>query len=316
MPRPKPKVVYDYLQKHRHYTDENSLTAAPKILKDNYFADDYWLFSDLYNLFSSEYMGLHKNKIETCNSAITIDIFDKLPKKNSLNVPRPENFQELLNNHITKITNSYSIFNTKTIYYQEDGQDLKLSRFACWKIMSKYPNMIFTQLYFLMPNASYEQLYSEAYKYSRIYLRKYMSKSERIANSIAYQNRQPLNTFNHLLHQTFFYGIDTQTVKNMHGIKIRPNDSILNYMGSTSLDARQRAFSCAIAEHDNRPYMRFEEFSDILHQELTRQRINMIRTTGIYPEQDIYKTPVQQIQTELNKKEREFINKFAFQTIR
>ena len=315
MPRPDSKVVYDYLQRHRHNTDESSLTATQAKVND-YFADDYWLFSDLYNLFGSEYMGPHRNKIETCSNAITIDTFDRLPKKNTLNVPRPENFEELLNNHITKITNSYSIFNTKTIYYQENGEDLKLSRFACWKIMSKYPNMIFTQLYFLTSNANYEHLYSEAYKYSRIYLRKYMSKSERIANSIAYQNRQPLNAFNHLLHQTFFYGLDSNTIKDIHRIKIRPNDSILNYMGSISLNARQRAFSCAIAEHDKRPYMRFEEFSDILHQELTRQRLNMIRTTGIYPEQDICKTPVQQIQTELNKKEREFINKFAFQSIR
>ena len=58
--------TFDFLQKHLHYTDEDYVNHPEfkKIADFKIKHTEYWLFSDLYNLFGPQYVGTHERIIE------------------------------------------------------------------------------------------------------------------------------------------------------------------------------------------------------------------------------------------------------------
>lgn len=315
MPRPQAKTTYEYLQGQILRSKQETNLFSPET-DFSVQLSDYWLFSTLYNLFGEDLMGEHKNAYSTAYNAITRHTPKKLHQKGEPNLLSPEKFQDFITSHIITITNNYSIHAPNGVKYKKEGLDAKLSRYACWSIMKQYPYMIFAQLYFMNPNTKFEQLNEMAYKFSRIYLRETLTKAEKVISGIAIRKKANMKLFNHARINAFFYNIDSKTLKEIHGIEIKDNDPIANYMGAESLLARQKALYMTIRQHDTKPSMSFSEFSDILLKALYNQRIKMIQTTGKYPEQDIEKQSVNEVKTELNKKEREFIKQFAFTKIR
>lgn len=303
-----PSETFNILQrKVRHTHNDNATLFSPPI-RDA----EYWLFSDLYNLFGQNYVGTHENIPDTMRHTITESDFNKLPKQNRDKIKRPENFYEFYKNHITTITSNYEIITPTQTIEQHDGINAQLSRYACWKLVHRHPKLIFAQLYFMMPHTRFQDLCNHAYKFARIHNRTELSRYEKMANGIAFRNRANMRQFNHTMHQAFFQAFDFESLKSRYDI----SGTMLDYMGSNSMLAHRIALSNAIRKWDTCPQMQFSQFVSILRQELTTQRSKMIQKTGRAPEQDFSKIPISQISGELRKIEREFINKFAFQKIR
>lgn len=310
MPYQNPEKIFTFLENRKHFVKQELFSYATDTQLNH-----YWFFSDLYNLFGSEYVGEHKNIKSTTHSALKPFELQKSLRGKKKEILQPENIKDFYTKHIIPITNKYQISSGNTILHAK-GPDAKLSRFICWLIFKRHPHLIFTQLYFMNPNIEYEDLYEQAYKFSRIYLRKNLAHTGRIIHGITSRKKSNIKMFNHLIHETFFYNISQPELKRIYGIKENIEDPILNYMGSDSLLALQKAFSSAIKRNDARPDMRFSTFSELLLSEVNTQRIKLFQQTGKYPEQDINTLSIQKLETELNRKEREFINKFAFQSIR
>ena len=311
----KSQHTFNFLQQHTHRVNEDYLNQLPLYKNTEKSQNDsqYWLFSDLYNLFGPIYVGDHSNIINTTATSINLSNFEKLPKKNAAKEPRAPNFHTFFSDHVVSIVNDYDIKEPQgKIIKRKNGQDARLSRYACWTLLKQWPNMIFAQLYFMMPDATFEQVYNAAYKFSRIYHRTELAQAEKIVNGIAYKHNADMRQFNNFMHRAFFYTTDIDKIKYAYGI----NGTIFDYMGSQSLMARHQALNIAINHHNTCNKMPFESFINILSAELIKSRVKMIQRTGRAPEADISQKSVGRVASELKKMEREFINKFAFQSLR
>lgn len=311
----KSQHTFEFLQKHAHKVNEDYINQLPlyKKIERSKNTTQYWYFSDLYNLFGPIYVGTHNNIFNTTANSIKLSNFEKLPQKNSDKELRAPNFHTFYSNHVVSIINDYNIkepdgkFTAKT-----NGQDARLSRYACWTLLKQWPNMIFAQLYFMLPDTNFEQVYNAAYKFSRIYHRAELARAEKIVNGIAYKHNADMRQFNNFMHRAFFYTTDIDKIKQAYGIK----GTIFDYMGSQSLMSRHQALNNAINYHNTCNKMSFESFINILSTELIKSRVKMIQRTGHAPESDISQKSVGRVASELKKMEREFINKFAFQSLR
>lgn len=306
---------FQFLQENIHHLNDDYKNTLPlDTLKDQQQNDsEYWLFSDLYNLFGYQYVGYHNNIIDTIGNTITFTDYQKLPKKNSENIARAPNFHNFYSGHVVSIINDYKInddFGNTT--NKKNGADARLSRYACWKIMKQWANMIFAQLYFMTPDATFEKIYNAAYKFSRIYQRKELKHAEKTVNGIAYHNHADMPKFNTFMHRAFFYTADLDSLKSTYNI----SGTILDYMGSQSLMSRRYALIKAINVYDQRKNMPFNTFTDILYNELIAARVAMIKSTGRRPESDISNKPVYKVASELKQLEQEFIKKYAYQSLR
>lgn len=306
--------TFNFLQNHVHRVSDDYADRLPLpeelINKNN--NTEYWLFSDLYNLFGYPYVGLHNNIIDTIGTTIKFSDFQKLPQKNSDKVLRAPNFQTFYSGHVVSIINNYDIKNPNTTIQKQNGQDARLTRYACWSILKQWPNMIFSQLYFIMPDTNFETLYNTAYKFARLYQRAELTRAEKIVNGIAHRNKSDMRQFNSAMHRAFFYTADLDIIKANYGIK----GTVFDYMGSRSLMMRQKALNKVINAYNLNPKMSFGAFYELLYQELVNARVSMINTTGRTPESDISRKSIGRIASELKKMEREFINKYAFQSLR
>lgn len=306
--------TFKFLESHAHrisddYADRLPLTEE---IKNKNNDAQYWLFSDLYNLFGYYYMGQHNNIIDTIGSTIRFSDFQKLPKKNSDNIFKAPNFYKFYSGHVVSIINNYDIQNPNGTITKKNGADARLSRYACWSLFKQWPKMIFAQLYFMMPDISFNDLYNAAYKYSRIYHRTELMQTEKKLNGIAYKNHADMRQFNGAMHRAFFYTSDIEKLKTIYGI----SGTIFDYMGAQSLMARSYAQNKAINIYDQNPYISFDRFISILYDELVAARVKMIQRTGHTPEKDICKKSVSAISSDLKKLEHDFIKKFAFQNLR
>lgn len=302
MPRPKPQIIFEYLNNTK-YIVPNTNT-------------EYWLFSDLYNLFGKENVGSNEFIPKTVNTALR-DAVLKIPKgKTPEDIETPEYFWDFYAKHLTTIIHNYTINTDKGIKQIQNGHDAKLSRFACWSILKRNPRLIFTELYFMMPNARFSDLSEASYKFSRIYLRNDLASSEKIVNGIAYRHKAKMGLFHQLMEKSFFYDIDIETLKNMYGIVYEPGDPISNYMGSRSLMAKQKALNIAVKRYDESKNMTLRDFSYAVTKELNSQRIKLFQKEGIFPEQDLTSEHIKNVRRDLYNKRQEFIKQFSNINIR
>ena len=314
MPNTKTKYTFDFLNMHVHHANEQYVNEL-RLYTDTISYDnnaEYLLFSDLYNLFGKHYIGTHNNAIETLGYVINKSDFEKLPKTNKEKILRAPNFRTFFEDHVISIKNNYSIKDAQNISLtKQNAPDAKISRYACWKLLKRWPNMIFPQLYFISPNAKLDELYKAAYKFSRIYHRNRLTKLEKIVNGIAHK-KMDLQRFNSFMHKVFFYNADLEAIKSAYGI----SGTIFDHMGVRSLMARYNALDKSINAYNIRPSMTFDGFINVLYNELAESRIAMMNQTGRTPEQDISQKSISKISGELKKLESDFINKYAFQKIR
>lgn len=293
--KPSPKTVFNTLEQKKHFineTEKYSLFPNPATNIDT----EYWLFSDLYNLYKTPYFYYSE---ETPNQ-----IWHAL---NNINLLQKNTFN-LYQDHITNIYHNYTINDYQGTKDILNGQDFKLSRFACWALLHEWDNLIFSQLYFIQPNLKYEDIVKQAKYFSRIYLRKNLAKQEKIVNAIAYRNHADMRHFNNSLHKAFFYSWDTDVIKTNMGIPVKDNDPIANYMTSYSLHKKTTALRKAIAQNDENPNISFDRFQQILIEELNKARKNLILTTNKSPEQHISKSHINKVKSDLKKLEKNFLN--------
>ena len=307
--------IFNSLQQRKKYTDEDYVNRQEfkknADFKPNH--SEYWFFSDLYNIFGSKYVGTHYEIVQTTGSALPISDFQKLAKKNSQNVLKAPTFHVFYSDHVMSVINNYYIKQMHIEQFERTAApDARLSRYACWKLLKQYPNMIFAQLYFMMPDVTFKQIYDTSYKFSRIYQRQELTEAEKIVNGIAHKLGVNLHKFNQDMHTIFF------NVKNMDAIKSNYNikGTIFDYMGSQSLMARQQALNRAIIKYDYGRDKTFENFMELIRKELILSRTNMINRTGRAPESDISLKTISQVMGELKKLEQTFIDRYAYQSLK
>lgn len=291
------------LEKSKHRVNEN---ATPSLFPTDAELNDteYWLFSDLYNIFGPTNMGKHGDlPMNIVRSTNMFTDYNKIPR-----AKRPKNFFNFCNNHILTVTNDYDLDGV----IKHDAPDAQMTRYACWSLTKQFPNRIFSQLYFMMPNATFKDLYNAGYKFSRIYQRGEMGIVDMIANGIAYRNHADMRAFNRALHRAFFYSTSADKIRDFYKI----SGSIYNHMGTQSLLARRLALRRAIDKYDASPNMSFNTFLNTACTELGNERIKMISRLNRAPEQDFSRTSISNLASELKNMERAFKQKFALQKLR
>ncbi len=318
VPLPLPEKVFNTLSKHVHHVNESHVDELPLFHDVELYNNDaeYWLFSDLYNLFGSAYVGEHKHIQYTMSTAIKSSNFEKLPKKNLEKLPKACDLNTFRFNHVLPIINNYNIQDPNgNVIFKKKDYDAKLSRYACWALTKLSPNMIFSQLYFMMLDATFEEINRAAWHFSRIYHRNNLAQAEKVINGIANQYpKTDMQAFNAFMHNKFFCDYDVNALKTTYGVK----GTIFDYMGTLSLIGRYNALNKtisaydAIPTHKTGPKISFDEFICILSKEIDIARKSMPKT----PASDLSRIPVSQVATELKKKEREFAKKFAYQKLR
>ena len=303
--------TYRILQSTKHRVNENIqpiLFPTDTELNDT----EYWLFSDLYNLFGESYVGKHDNIMDTVLENIHPTDFKSVYPQTPNGIAQPKTFESFYTDHAVKINHDYIINSIFGNTLRKNGPDAKLTRYACWKILQPWGRMIFAQLYFMNPGIKFTELYNMSYKFARIYQRNALTQSNKIINGIAHRNNANMRQFNNMLHRAFFYTSDINTIKDYYNIR----GKIYDYMGVHSLLARRNALNRAISKLDENPNMNFNKFTEILYTELINNRVKMIQQTNRPPEQDISQKSISQLTGELKKMERKFINKFAKQSLR
>lgn len=303
--------TFNTLQSTKHRVNEN---IAPTLFptESELNNTEYWLFSDLYNLFGETHMGAPNQITDTFLFTVKFSDFDKLRPVNPDGEKRAPDFHTFYNNHVATFYNNYTLNTPIGTITKRNAPDAKLTRYACWKFLHPWTHTLFAQLYFLMPDARFSTIYNASYKFSRIYHRDELTEYNKIINGIAHRNNANMRDFNASLHRAFFYTSDPNSIMEAYDL----HGNILDHMGLLSLSARKRALHTAIRKWDTTKNMPFGKFVDILYNELINQRVAMIQQTSRAPEQDISKQSISQIKTELKNLERNFVQKFAYSRLR
>lgn len=270
---------------------------------------EYWLYSDLNKLFGPTLFPTTPNMdLHTWKHLV-------MPT-----TPQPSRAKPTLQNanydfysrHIAQIHHAYSLSGGQTF---KNAIDLQLSRYACWCLTRKNPELIFAHTYFLSPsitpNASYPDIHQYAMQFTRVNLREQLKYYEKILNGIIYRLNAGYSMLRHEMTRTFYYGRTESDLKEIHNIPERPNSPLSDYMGHASLRARIFALHDAIEQFGKSYYKNTDTLRGILNEELTKHRVKMIQNTNRAPEQDITHTPVSQIESKLNKLEQTFISQYA-----
>lgn len=312
MSLPSKQIVLNTLNQTRHKTTPDTQLSlfqeTPQIITPS--DAEYWHYSDLHHLYGNQYfpiapdMTVHAWR-HLVMPAEKIKPKGRMPK---LTGPTPQFFYE----HVLDTTAPYSI--NQSAHKKIPG-DLCMSRYACWCMARNNPDLIFAKTYFMAPaidpNMSFGDMKKTTYKFARIDLRNQLSHYEKILAGILKQHGGDFSNFNHSMTMAFFYGYSANDIKAAYHIPEKTNDPLANYMGSASLCARITALKNAIRRFDSARHQNRETLYQILHDELLKQRIYVLKNFGYAPEQDIFQNPISTVQSELNRAERDFIYKYS-----
>ena len=295
MAQPSKDLIFKTLNQTRHSVAEEANLFSTTI---NYA--EYWLYTDLYNLFSHPMFdpeNMHEH---------TYRAFDPKPATKQKISP-----YELYKNHCVPYNHKYTINSPHPPYnlITKNGTDIKLSRYACYCLFHNTPNLIFTRTYFMMPDADFKTIYDTSYRFARIYQRQKLRESERQLAGILTQLDASHALFRHETARTFFGELTTDYIRNAY--QLSANTPIADNMGAISLHARRRAIDSAIAKFEYAHTRDLRSFSMILHSELRAARNKMISEYKFPPEKDIHKTPITSVESEYKKLEQQFINQYA-----
>lgn len=291
--------------KHRAIQDGQFSLFPDK--KQNTPAQDteYWFFSDIYNIHNNKNTPTHNLDM---NNIVSKNLV--MPKKISNNkielIPHDIQF---LTDHTNTVKHAY------TIGYHEykHANDLQLTRYACWCLVKNHPNNAFSYTYFMSPiiseNTTFNELEKLSYQFARPHARDTITKYNIYFNSLISKLNGDIKTFNYNKIVSFFNGHDSASLKfghNIHDI----HTPIFDYMGTLSLNYMINGMHIAIQTF-NQSGSNPNKFTEILYKQLTNARQEMIRYTGIKPENDIQQTNITQVKKLLQQTENEFIKKYA-----
>lgn len=317
MPHPTPtnSTIFSELNKTRHIVNPGyNLSLFPELTQEDKIANnEYWLYSDLYNLFGAAYFPL----IPNMDGNAWQNLVMPAPTKSKRAYPAlTQPTYDFYKQHIVKFEHSYKLDRE----LKHNAKDLKLSRYGCWCMVRHFPELTFTQLYFTSPAnnsaPTFQNLHTQTYQFQRLIYRPLIANLEKIIAGIIYKHRGDFRKVSNEMNQIFFGDIKTTDLKEIHNLPIRNGDPISNYMGAASLHARATGLQNAINKFNQLPKKNLSTFLSIATNELRAARIALIRSANLTPESDIFTTPVQAIQSQRAIQERNFIHEYANKKIR
>ena len=265
---------------------------------------EYWLYTDLYNLFGTPTFD-PENMYEHIYHTI-----DTTPAAKQNIEPL-----DFIKNHAIIYPHNYQILSPHAPYntINKHGCDLKLSRYACYCLFCGKPHLMFTRTYFMIPNSTFETIYETSYDFARIYQRDKLRRSERILSGALKKLNANHSFFQREMTRTLYGGCTIDEIRNTH--KIPNNIPLADYMGAISLHARRHAIDNTINAF-NFAYTRdLRSLCIILHDELRKARVQMIETNNIAPEQDFKTTPINQATSKFKNLQKEFTKTYAIQNL-
>lgn len=301
--------IFEQLNKTKHsIIKDGQFSLFPNEIPNNPKLDsEYWYFSDIYNTYNKDYTPTyHIDMKRTLQKNLYMP--DNQSHKTLKLVPCDYTF---LSNHSNEIKHAY-----KLGYHQYTrANDLQLSRYACWCLLKTAPDKMFSYTYFVSPiikeNISFSELEKISYQFARPYSRANLANSNRIFNGIICKLNTNPETINVKKIKLFFDGHNTQTLKAAYHIT-DPKISILDHMGAHSMEYLTKALDKTAFQADNpKKCKNANQFEMILLENLNQARQDMIRQTGIKPEDDIQKLNLSSVQHELKLIETEFIKRYA-----
>ncbi len=310
MALPHKSVIYDTLNTKRHRIDEDTQFSLFPDLRANTptIHSEYWYYSDLHNLFGEPYFPIAPNMNAHTWSRLVMPTQQKSRRATPqlINTDLP-----FYDDHVATIRHEYSLDHNTF----KNAKDLRLSRYACWCMARQNPAMIFSRTYFISPvitpNMKFTDMKNLSYQFARVHLRNLLANYEKNLAGILTRYRADFKQFNHAMTRAFFYNYGANDLKEIHGIPLKPNDPLANYMGAATLNARINALHTAIKRLQSTHHPNLETFSELLYNELVKSRVKTIHDTSIRPEQDIFTTPISQVQSQLMRTERDFVLKYA-----
>ncbi len=300
---PKTSVAYDILSSHTYHTsnDPDKQNNLFLTVNDPIFHDtEYWMYSDLNSLYGDmrlDMINMYPNAYYTVQFAI-----DRSLRKDYI-------FDDLFKSHVETIQTTYDPSPVAPFinHKNQHGIDLKMTRLAAWSIAKQHPSMLFAQMFFMLPDAKYNDVLSETIRFSRIHLRKDCAHLERIVAGIVKQHGGDYRICNHLINRAFFYGLDTAQIKSAHNLPDNSRVPLTDYLNANALHARNTALRKAINEFNITPNKNINLFHDILYKHMTDGRVAVLRKTNSGPENNIEHERIGKVETKLKKMEKFFI---------
>ncbi len=291
---PDKKNTFETLNRATHRINDDQTLFCP-IYNDT----EYWLYSDLYNLFFAPPFDL-KNM-----DGHIFQTFD------TTHTPKNTTPYSFLRQHAQFYNHEYNIRSPYPPYnmIKKYGLDMQLSRYACYCLFKNIPNLIFTRMYFMMPGSDFKSVYDTAYKYARIHQRAQLQESERKLNGVLKNIDANIALFRHEAFKTFYNNMYNEEIISEYNLK--PNTTLADHMGAPSLYARKHAIDTTISKFDFALNKDLRSFAIIFDHELRNARYNLIRTYNTTPEQDIHKQSIKSLISEYNATEANFIKKYS-----
>ncbi len=291
MPRPAPSIVFNELRRTTHHINESTpptLFSAPDAPEFN--DTEFWWYSDLHNLYGAEYTNIDYPYGDTH--------------------PQITQYAKKLKQNPVDLYNAHAI-----ITYRTNLSDMKLSRFGAWATLKQHPALIFAQLYFIMPNATFPDLCDAAHKFARIHLRQNLSNAEKIISGITHRHGGNIANTHQTVRQTFFDNSIEYRQKNQFSPV--PNTTWADHMSANALYTLTNALNTAIYKFDNATTRHtMQLFTHLLRDAISNARHTLIQNKNHAPEYELTPIPVSTVHSELKKQEREFIKQYSKQSLR
>ena len=307
MPIPSKAVIFETLNQTRHVPDIQPTLFDPI---DHEHNNEYWHYSDLHNLMGEGCFPTVNGMENHTGHSLT------MPYDNKIKITHVPATPDFYHDHVVKFSHSYNLDG----HQYKKAIDLKLSRYACWCLSRQNPYMIFARTYFMSPiirsDMNFSDMQNLSYQFARVHLRQKLSGLENQLAGIINKTGGSFSQFNRSITRTFFYGYSANDLKDIFHIKNKSNDPIANYMGAASLNGKIHALGNAIYAFNHAPRQNINVISEILNDELTAQRVKMIRDLNIRPELDIFPIHISNVQSHLNCSERNFAHAYKGQKIR
>lgn len=315
MALPSKQIILETLNANRHRIDEDTqFSLFPNLRADSpTIHSEYWYYSDLHNLYGEHYFPIAPNMNAHAWERLAMPVQKQQQRGTPQLIRTDLSFYE---GHVATIQHEYKL----DCHTYKHAKDLQLSRYACWCMSRNNPAMIFSRTYFISPvitpQMKFDDMKKLSYQFARIHLREKLTRYEKIIAGILQKHGGSFRQFNHAMTRAFFYNYSANDLKEIHRIRTKPNDPIANYMGAATLNARISALRNGIEKFNQVHYKNLPTFEQIIYNELINARVHEIHDHNIRPEQDIFQTPVSQIQSQLMRAERDFILKYSNEKIR
>lgn len=303
------ETQFKTLNQSKHHIDEDFVpTLFTPESNTPYSGNEYWTLSTLYSVKIYSKTGLY-GQLALPNS----EIFD---------TPTVRDAAQTLSKKTNEARTPFHLFShhtipTQTKYKLQNGKyttlpDMQLSRFACWVLAGQTSNDPFTATYFLMPNTPLSELEAQTDKTNRINLRSQIAQHEKILNGIVNTLDGNHRLLHHKKQRAFFY-FDLDQIRQHYGIA--PHTPLTDYMPTYVLREYLSGLERTIIAFNHTPYRNINELSNILVNEMFLARKRLMDKNK-YPEHNITKIKINDIQTEYNKLTKDFIKKYGLAFIR